>query len=336
MQGRLENQIKTENKIEKLLANMPKLVSEYYLNISTSKEFRSCLEYITKLKKFLVWYSEINDIKLEKINCTKINDSDIAKYMKTCEKKETSEGIRYTSFSYRRQIWSTLNSFFGFLDKKKYINGNPVRFIEYPTKKDNVKHVFLQTEDLDKMLKSIEKGVGSKKAISMQNKWKERDLAIFYMFIYTGMRESALCEIDLDKIDLDNNKLEVIDKERKTNLYTIPSKLKTFILDWLIKRNELLNGVECDALFISNRKERINQGAVRAIINKYSEEALGKKVSPHRLRAAYGNMIYKKTKDIDFTRKAMKHENVSTTRIYMESDEEEVNNRVADIVTEIL
>ena len=53
MQGRLENQIKTEKKIQNLLKDMSIEVEEYYINFSANKEFRSCLIYIQKIKNGL-------------------------------------------------------------------------------------------------------------------------------------------------------------------------------------------------------------------------------------------------------------------------------------------
>lgn len=247
----------------------------------------------------------------------------------------TKEGVKYTSFSYRKQIWSILNSFFDFLDKKRYIESNPVRLIERPTKKDKVSHVFLKQSDLDSMVQAVINGAGSDKAKEHQKEWKERDLAILYTFMFTGMRVSALSEIDINRIDFENNIIEVTDKEHKENTYTIPAKLKEVLLAWIDKRNELLGDIECDALFISRNRERINSNTVRHLIKKYSNEGIGQKVAPHRIRAAFGNIIYEKTKDIELTSRAMKHEGIQTTRIYMESDEMKVNNQVASILENV-
>lgn len=332
MQGRLENQIKAENAIKILLKDLPREVNEYYINFSTDSEFRSCLSYIQKLKRFILWYCEENNIKMSSINFNKITDIDIAKYMKKAETKETKNGSTYTSFSYRKQIWSTLNSFFKFLYEKNKIDQNPVSKVKRSSKDDDVKHVFLEKEDLDKMIDSVKDIIRNDK---FNAKWGLRDLAILYTFIFTGMRESALCEIDLNKIDFDNGTIEVIDKGHKVNTYTISETLKKSLQDWINERKKIMKDCENDALFISNQKTRITQQSVIRIVNKYSEKVLGQKVSPHRLRAAYGNIIYNQTHDIELTSKAMKHKNISTTRIYMKNDEKKVNDKVANIMSNL-
>lgn len=335
MQGRLENQLKAEKRISEILKTLPKEVKEYYINFSSNSEYRSCQSYIEKLRKFLLWYANEENIDVMDIDFTKITDLEIANYLKKIEFKNTKEGMKYTSFSYRKQIWSILNSFFNFLDKKRYITNNPVRLVDRPTKKDKVSHIFLKQEDLDAMIQAVINGAGSEKAKAHQKEWKERDLAILYTFIFTGMRVSALSEIDLNRIDFENNVIEVTDKENKKNTYTMPGKLKDILLTWIEKRNEILGDIECDALFISRYKERINPNTIRYLTKKFSNEALGKEVSPHRIRAAFGNIIYEKTHDIEMTSRAMKHEGVQTTRIYMESDEMKVNNKVANILENI-
>lgn len=332
MQGRLENQIKAEKKIKELLAEMPHEISEYYINFSANKEFRSCLSYIQKLKRFLTWYCEENDINIKDIDFKSITDTDISSYLKKSELKEKNGAIEYTSFSYRKQIWSVLNSFFDFLDRKQIINSNPVHLIERPKKNDKVKHVYLKKNDLDEMIDILKNEINELNESEKEVKWKVRDLTILYMFIFTGMRESALCEIDVNKIDFENNTIEVIDKEHKINTYTMTETLVNMINEWLVYRKDILKETNSDALFVSNQRKRINQETVRLIIRRYSKKALGKEVSPHRLRAAYGNILYNTTHDIKFTSASMKHSNISTTQIYIEDDEQIVNNKVADIL----
>lgn len=334
MQGRLESQLKIEKRIESILSELPKEINEYYLNIAPSKEFRTCLEYVKKIKCFLVWYSNQFKVSLKKIDFSQITDTEIAQYLKTIEVKTKQNGdIEFTSFSYRKQIYSIINGFFDFLYKKRYISNNPVSLLEPTKRKDKVEHIFLKERDIDKILRAVNNGAGNTQAIHRQEKWKARDLAIVYTFILTGMRESALCEIDINKIDFENKILEVIDKEHKHNTYVISKKLESVINEWLEVRNELMKDYECDALFVSNQRKRIEPATVRAIINKYSEEGLGFKVSPHKLRAAFANIVYKETGDIEFTRASMKHENIATTKTYIESDEKKINQRVANILS---
>ena len=46
--------------------------------------------------------------------------------------------------------------------------------------------------------------------------------------------------------------------------------------------------------------------------------------------------MYKQTGDIQFVSGTMKHKNISTTKIYIKSDEKEINDKAADIISGIL
>ena len=171
--------------------------------------------------------------------------------------------------------------------------------------------------------------------VNRQTEWKDRDRAILLMFITTGMRESALCDMNVSDLDLQNDELVVIDKGYKKNTYTITPELKKALFLWLKKRNDLLGDQKnIEALFISNRRARMTTRAVSYLVNKYTKEGIGQEVSPHRLRAAYGNILLQKTNgDLHFVKNAMKHENIATTEIYMENREKETNDRAAKLIS---
>ena len=78
-----------------------------------------------------------------------------------------------------------------------------------------------------------------------------------------------------------------------------------------------------DALFISKYGERISAKGVSNIVKKYTEEALGKPLSPHKLRAGFCSILYNKTHDTEFVRRAVGHSNISTTQRYIVTDGDE-------------
>lgn len=331
MQGRLENKLKREKIIMRILNNLPDYVTEYYYNLSSSRESSSCLEYIRKIRRFLLFINK----NMYLIEISKVNETDISKFLKSIEVKEIDGDVQTTSFSTWKQYHSVLNSFFRYLKNKGYIENNPVEHIERVRKNDKVIHDFLSENDLREILKSVNYGAGNSRSINRQKEWRERDIAIILTLITTGMRETALCEIDINRIDFKNRILTVTDKENKANSYEMTPVLIQAYINWISCRKEMMNDKENDALFISNRRERISSRAIIDLVRKYSYEALGKEISPHRLRAAYANMLLKKTGDIHFVSRAMKHANVQTTQIYVEDSEKDVNNRASKIMCEM-
>ena len=206
MTGRLENQIKTEQKIKRTLKSLPQIVADFYYNISTSTEPKSCYMYIMIIKGFIEFIEELN------ISVNDIDETVVTRYLKTKEQKTNKEGqVQSTSFSYRKVVYAALNNFLFYLKKKKIIKDNPMDEIKPVRNSDNVKRIRLTANDMENIISAVDRGVGSHRAIETQRPWRSRDKAILLLFIYTGMRETALTEINLNEIDFENNTFKIID-----------------------------------------------------------------------------------------------------------------------------
>lgn len=313
MNGRMENRIKTESIIKETLKTLPEYATNYYYNLSVSLEPKTCLEYIRVIKRMLN-YLDNKDIMV-------ISDVDIARFMHAIEIKTNDRGeVSQTSFSYRKTVYSTLNNFFSYMMKSKMIESNPMDCISRPKNSDTVTRPHLTSEDFKKILNQVELGGGSKRATSYQKKWKTRDFAIFMLFMTTGMRETALTEINVGDVDFEKGFITVIDKRYKVHVYHMKDKVANALRAWLYDRQRLLGDVKTDALFISNRKARINEDSVSEIVKKYTKDALGYAISPHKIRSAFCTILYEQTGDIEFVRDAVGHSNVATTQRYIVKD----------------
>ena len=235
MNGRLENELKIEKTIMNTLSNMPHYATEWYYNLKASnKEISSCNDFINKLKRFLMFIS--NDVK--NIKPENISLSNTERYFISIQtKKDKFEKLVYTSNSYQYGIWCALHNFFKFMVSRKYINENYIELIERPKNNDldriNESRILLTKKDFNKIINSINSGVGSQKAKSHQQKFRNRDLSIIMLFMTTGMRREALSEINIEDIDFNDNKLTVIDKGSKRHVYSLSDKVVIIIKEWL-------------------------------------------------------------------------------------------------------
>lgn len=327
MNGRLENKIKMEHTIDTLLTGCPQYLTEYYYSIMSSKEPRTCYLAIYTVKKFL---SSLNE-DTNKIDIKLINDIMITRYLHNLEtikvtklNKETGKKeskVKISSASYINTTHCHLKDFFNYMLYKNYIDSNPMENVKRLKRQDVVKRPKLDENDLKKILYSVENGAGSKRAMRRQEKLKERDFAIMLLLMNTGMRETALTEINMDDIDFQNNKLTIVDKRQIEHTYFIGEKLRDALLEWIYVRKSICTEDEYDALFISSFGSRITAKSVQNIVKKYSKDALGYEVSPHKLRAAYCTILYDKKKDIEFVREAVGHSNVAVTQRYIVKDD---------------
>ena len=90
MQGRLETKLKTEAKIRSQLDEAPKYLQDYAYNLSSSKEPRTVLEYIRKIKLFLTFLNE----DYNQIDISKVTDSDISRYIASREVKKVKDLLK--------------------------------------------------------------------------------------------------------------------------------------------------------------------------------------------------------------------------------------------------
>ena len=336
MKGRLECEIKIELVIEKTLSTMPFYVNEWYYNLKASnKTSASCNDFINKIRRFLIFINE----NMSSINISDITLEKVEEYFIFIQKKRNNNNeIEYTSSSYQYGIWCALRNFFEFLERKKYINENFMNYIKRPKNNDldriNENRILLTKYDFNKIIDSANKGVGSKKAISHQRKFKNRDLSILMLFMTTGIRREALSQINIEDLNLIEKKLIVTDKGKKRHIYTLSDKVIKVIEEW-IKERDSINLNKNDALFISGNGKRMTSSALYKLVEKYCDDALGYHVSPHKLRAGFCSILYEEKGDIEFVRRAVGHSNIATTQRYIitrNCEKEEASNLISSFL----
>lgn len=299
MDGRIENEIKINNNINRLLKDLPDYVSSLYYNMQVSKSPRTCYEYILSIKRFLNYIN---------VDIQQVDDNVIGRYLQSI--KYTDDNKKHSE-SCIKFAYTVLKLLFKYLYDKKIIDNNPMQLIQRPKKKDDVERYYLEMSELTKILNS---------ALDYNNKWKERDYAILFLLMVTGMRRTALSEININNIDFSNRNIRVVDKRDKLQIYDITDEMRDAITNWLVVRKNILIdiGKENDALFINSNGDRISDKMVYRIVQKYSYKSIGKKISPHKIRASFASLFYEKSgHDIEATRIAVGHQDISTTSIYI-------------------
>ena len=201
MSGKYEKELKLENKIKNRLNGVPSIIGEYYYSlIGSGKSYETAYKYIGYIIAFLNF--TFNDNVNEKFYLS-IKPLHINRYIASLRNKNVNGKIERASDSIRSVQWSALNSFFQFL-VPEYINSNPVENTERPKMKDNPKVTYLTPEEISRMLYNVE--------VNAQDKYKNRDLCLLKLGFSTGLRVSAIIQIDIDDIDLKHNQIRVTEK----------------------------------------------------------------------------------------------------------------------------
>ena len=310
MSGRYEKEQELERKIECRLFGEPQILTEYYYNlIGSGRSYATTYRYINYILSFLHFtfkgrYGEDFYLNVKPIH--------INKYVASLRTKEVNGKVERTSDSIRSVQWSALNSFFQFL-VPEHITTNPVESTQRPKMKDNPNVTYLTTEEISKMLHNVN--------VTAQDKFKNRDLCILKLGFSTGLRVSAIVQIDINDIDLKHNQIRVTEKGDYDDYIMFGENLKSQIVAWMEDRKRYFNDVESDALFVSQRG-RISDDMISVLLKKYAQGATDKKVTPHVMRHSCATNLYEQTKDIYLCSKQLRHKHVTTTQRYAELSKE--------------
>lgn len=315
MNGRLEHRLKIEKMLSDKISEMPRYMQRYYYYIN-SNTHNTKERYIEHAIRFLNYYGNgefVKEDELKNIDSFVIQKyiSDISYYNKRGEIKELSDTTKANICSY-------LSSFFTFLCGNGYIASNPLNngSIKRP-KPQETDVIYLSPEEVRKVEKSILDGVGTPRSIARKKKWRYRDFCLFWLPVTNGIRVGALSEINVDDIDFKDMSIRGIEKGNKPVKIHLNEKAIMYLRLWMEERDRILDGDKIDALFISERKTRMDISSIEKAIIKYTESSINRHITPHKLRATFATNLYRKTGNIELVSKACHHSSTVPTERYV-------------------
>lgn len=324
MSGRYEKEMKVEQQVMKKLHTMPSILTDYYYSlIGSGKSYRTAKAYIDNVVQFINFTYNGNCGEDFYIN---VKPNHINKYISSLRTKSVKGKTERTSDSHKGLHWSSLNSFFQFLIPD-YITINPVANTKRPKVRDNPEVTFLTTEEMTKIFNNVKEKANER----MLN----RDLCLLKLGFATGLRISAIIQIDISDLDLDHNRIRVTEKGDRDDFVIIGDNLKAQIQMWLQDRKRYFGSVDSDALFVSQEKSRLSNRSVKDLIDKYTLGATEKHVTPHVMRHSCATNLYEQTGDIYLCAKQLHHKNVSTTQRYAELSKEK-QKKAANILDDMI
>lgn len=157
-------------------------------------------------------------------------------------------------------------------------------------------------------------------------------IAIVQLILNTGIRESELCNLELDDITISERKGCIIIRSGKGNKYRelpLNKEARHALSDYL------QNGrpeTDSKKVFIGQRGA-LNRNAIYKIINKIGHKSLGKNVYPHMLRhQCFTAMAKNPEVDLKTIAELAGHSNVElTAKYYINSSKEEKENAVESL-----
>lgn len=293
-----------------ILNKSPNTVREYNYDIS------NFLKYIKSGKDFKNYKSaEISNMGIDEIR--KITLEDIHEYIAYMATELNSKPTT------RARKVASIRVFFKYLSRKaKLIENNPAQYLETPKLGKRIPK-YLSLDESKKLLNVAQ---------DENNRNNKRDFAITTLFLNCGLRLSELVNIDISDINFSDCKMTVIGKGNKERVIYLNKACISAINDYLSIRPKVTTKANSrDALFLSERKERISNRTVQVIIRKELLKA-GldiNKYSVHKLRHTAATLMYQYGNvDIRALQELLGHESISTTEIYTHVDDIQIRNAV--------
>ncbi len=317
MNGRKELNSVKEKRITEMLKGKPQILNDYSYSF-ISKEVTTKKAYIGYIITFMKFITDelkmdVNDINTYKTICpSHINR--FMEYIKYTNGKENGASIRATKLY-------AVSNFFEFLIGEGYIDNNPCQRIKPPKENFEKEIVSMDVDEIKLLEDNIKNGVGSHRSKERNKKWINRDLAIVMLGCSTGLRVSAIVQINIDDINFSQHKIRVVEKGGIGKYVYIGNKVENQLLSWIEDRKNIINDPQCASLFISNQKKRMTTESVRQLIKRNTYN-IDKNITPHKMRATCATRLYEQTGDIYLVQQQLGHKNIENTRRYAKVSED--------------
>ncbi|HGE72899.1 TPA: tyrosine recombinase XerC, partial [Candidatus Poribacteria bacterium] len=202
---------------------------------------------------------------------------------------------------------SSLRSFFKYLYKRGYLETDPTSAVSSPKIQRKLPD-YLEISEIEALLSIPDKN----DIIGL------RDRAILELLYSTGMRVSEMLALDLSDIDRSNAIVKVRGKGKKERIIPIGSYAMSALNDYLKIRDKLKVKRSNQALFVSERGNRIpDSKSINRRISKYAKSAgIKKNVTAHTLRHTFATHLLNAGADLRSVQELLGHEKLATTQIY--------------------
>ena len=296
---------------ETIKAHSQRTVDEYFLDL------RNFFRYIKRLRDSSLQNTPFDQISIMDVDLAMIRTitlSDIYGYMTYLSRdrmqhqnsENSNKGLNAAS---RARKLATIRSFFNYLCNKVHLlEENPCKDIDSPKQMKSLPR-YLTLQDSLSLLESID------------GKHKERDFCIITLFLNCGLRISEMVGLNLS--DIQDDAMRILGKGNKVRIVYLNEACKDALSQYLQVRHPI-SGKDRDALFLSERDQRISRATVHSLVKKHLSTAGldSTQYSSHKLRHTAATLMLQNGVDVKAVQEVLGHEHLNTTEIYTHIDNE--------------
>lgn len=272
------------------------LSSTYVTNMKiTIQQF---LEFIN-IHKFKSKYNSIENMTLNDIRSLK--NSDIYSFIFFLAESHYKINSRIVKTEH-------LRTFFNYLFNIKHsLFTEPFKKINTERKIQKKLPNYLSLEEAKKVLDIY---------INSTDPIKIRDKAMLHLFLNSGLRLSELKNLNIEDLDLKNNKFTIIGKGNKERTGYLNDITKEALNDYLKVRDTL--SPQTNTIFISRYGSKMSSTAIEKIVKLAYKKANIKNDNycVHTLRHTCATLLYRTGINIRTIQELLGHAQIDTTEIY--------------------
>jgi integrase/recombinase XerC len=204
---------------------------------------------------------------------------------------------------------AALRSMYKWLGREGIVQQNPAKLVASPRLPKKLPRVPTM-EEINGLLNS---------EMSEENKFPERDRAIFELLYGCGLRNSELVGTELGDIEEANGVILVRGKGKKQRYVPLEGAAADALAAYREARQKMLNAMRKNTrrLFINQRGGPLTTRSVGRIVKKIAKDrGLLRDIHPHTLRHAFGTHMLAEGADLRSIQELLGHERLSTTQKY--------------------
>lgn len=203
---------------------------------------------------------------------------------------------------------NTLRAFFGWLHTEERIKKNPMSKIKSLKLDKKGARQALTVEELERLRDACK---------------TYREKALIEFLVSSGCRLSEVAQLRAADLNLADRSVQVAGKGDKDRVVYFSVRARLMVQEYIVQRK---GG---DGLFVSSKSpyEPLKPRAIQRIVRSLSERAgLEGRVHPHLLRHTFATHALNGGMDVTVIQRLLGHEDIATTQIYAELNEEGVSS----------
>ncbi len=341
---RQKNKIQNIKKLRLVLDELPRFAADFFRGIEPTTTDKTRLNYAYDIRTFFRFLRQNNPV------CKNLDLSeftlDILDHLEPVDIEEYLDYLKLYEYDGKEftndergihRKFASLRSFYMYYHKRNLLKNNPTIVVDMP-KLHSKEIIRLDTDEVSELFDLVENGgknlTGMKKTYYEKN--KIRNIAIFTLFLGTGIRVSECVGLDISDVDFRENRIRIIRKGGKEEYIYFGDEVRKALIDYINGPRALvtaLSGHE-NALFYSIQRRRMSVQSIENLVEDYASQITTfKHITPHKLRSTYGTNLYRATGDIYLVAEVLGHNDVNTTRKHYAAIDDDKKRQAASAVS---